>query len=82
MRTTLTLDEDVVVLLKRAMARQNLSLEKVVNDALRDGLSRQVSVRSQSTRFETRGMNLGRCFMPSLDNIGHVLRASEGEESN
>jgi hypothetical protein len=78
----LTLDEDVVVLLKRAMARQNLSLQKVVNDALRHGLSRQVSRRSRSTRFETRGMDLGRCLMPNLDNIAQVLAVSASEDSN
>jgi hypothetical protein len=80
MRTTLTLDDDVAALLKRAMSRRNRSLKEVVNDALRDALSRQVSVRSGATRFETRGVDLGRSLAPNLDNIAHVLAIAEGED--
>jgi hypothetical protein len=80
MRTTLTLDEDVAALLKRAMSRQRRSLKDVVNDALREGLARQVSPRSPSARFETRGVDLGRCLVPSLHNISQVLALAEGED--
>jgi hypothetical protein len=80
MRTTLTLDDDVAALLKRAMSRRNRSLKEVVNDALRDALSRQVSVRSGAARFETRGVDLGRSLVPNLDNIAHVLAIGEGED--
>ncbi len=80
MRTTLTLDDDVAALLKRAMSRQRRTLKDVVNDALRDGLARQVSPRPQPARFETRAANLGRCLVPSLDNIAQVLAFAEGED--
>jgi hypothetical protein len=80
MRTTLTLDDDVAALLKRAMSRRNRSLKDIVNDVLRDGLARQMSARAQATRFETRGRDLGRCLVPNLDNIAHVLGIAEGED--
>jgi hypothetical protein len=38
MRTTLTLDPDVEVLLQRAMREQGVPFKRVVNDALRKGL--------------------------------------------
>jgi len=37
-RTTLTLDPDVEVLLQRAMREQGVPFKRVVNDALRRGL--------------------------------------------
>jgi hypothetical protein len=41
MRTTLTLEPDVVQQLRRQMAEKKLSLTRIVNDALRAGLSHQ-----------------------------------------
>lgn len=45
MRTTITLDPDVDLMLKDAMRRQDAPFKKVVNDALRAGL-RQARPRS------------------------------------
>jgi hypothetical protein len=39
MRTTLTLDPDVAALLKKAVARGDVSFKDAVNDALRRGLA-------------------------------------------
>ena len=39
MRTTLTLDPDVARRVREAMARNKLSLKRIVNDALRAGLA-------------------------------------------
>jgi len=39
MRTTLTIDDDVIALLKRAERERGLSFKQVVNEALRRGLS-------------------------------------------
>lgn len=80
MRTTLTLDADVAALLKRVMARQQRSLKEVVNDALRESLMKHASPRPEPARFETRGVDLGRCLVPSLDNIAEVLALAEGED--
>ena len=42
MRTTLTLDPDVAALLKKAVARGEVSFKQAVNDALRRGLTEAV----------------------------------------
>ena len=39
MRTTLTLDPDVAMLLREAVRAREVSFKQVVNDALRNGLS-------------------------------------------
>lgn len=45
MRTTLTLDPDVVVLIEREMATKNIRFKQAVNDALRRQLSDAAGVR-------------------------------------
>ena len=39
MRTTVTLDSDVQVLLKKAMRKRDASFKQTLNDAIRQGLS-------------------------------------------
>ncbi len=47
MRTTLTLDEELFVLLKRRARERGVSFKEVVNDAIRTGLSqRRVPARA------------------------------------
>ncbi len=41
MRTTVTLDPDVVALLRKRMKERDLSFKDALNDAVRAGLSRQ-----------------------------------------
>ncbi len=55
MRTTVTLDEDVVQLLRRRMADQQVSFKKALNDAIRDGAAGPSAPR----RFVTRTADLG-----------------------
>lgn len=47
MRTTLTLDPDVVRLLKEEERRQGTSFKAVVNDAIRRGLAPQARARAR-----------------------------------
>jgi hypothetical protein len=79
MRTTLTLDDDVAALLKRARARRKESLKKIVNDALREALGRMTAPRAPSAPYRTPPMSLGRCLVGSLDDIAEVLALGEGE---
>lgn len=79
MRTTLTLDDDVVALLKRAQARRKQPLKKLVNDALREGLVRMTAPRPAPAPYRTRSMALGRCLLGSLDDVTQVLAVAEGE---
>jgi hypothetical protein len=79
MRTTLTLDDDVAVLLERARRAKRLSLKQIVNEALRAGLS-EVAISGQCRhKFKTRDADLGRCLIGSLNDVSEALVAGEGE---
>jgi hypothetical protein len=54
-------------------------MKQIVNEALRRGI-RDMTVRKRRRAiFRTRSVNLGSLLIPSLDNIGEVLAAAEGE---
>ncbi len=79
MRTTLSLDDDVAAMLERLRKRQEVSLKQVVNEALRRGLSQQLQKNAPTKPFTTHTVDLGRCRLPSLDNVAEVLAVAEGE---
>ena len=77
MRTTLTIDDDIVAKLKDEMKRSGRSFREIVNDMLRTGLS--LRQRPQKPKkFKVRARNLG--LRPGLnyDNIGELLDQIEG----
>lgn len=80
MRTTLTIDDDVAVLLKRTQKRKNLRFKDLINQALREGLlqldRKEMTPRSE---FRTAGMDSGPCRLSNLDNIAEILSMVEGE---
>jgi hypothetical protein len=55
MRTTVTLDDDVLQLVRRRMAEQQVSFKQALNDAIRAG----VAGRPAPARFTTRVADLG-----------------------
>lgn len=59
MRTTITLEPDVAVLVKRAMGERGLSFKEAVNEAIRAGLA-----PTPRKRFRTPTRRMG--FEPSL----------------
>jgi hypothetical protein len=82
MRTTLTLEPDVAERIKRRMKRMGLSLKRVVNDALRDGLAEEhraprvkFSVEPHSCRFKA-GIDLDK-----LNQLVDELAAEESVKS-
>ena len=79
MRTTLTLDDDVAALLKRATAKDKGSLKGVVNQALRIGLGTLTAPQSRRQPFHTTGFELGPSLVGSLDDVEEVLARVEGE---
>jgi hypothetical protein len=79
MRTTLTLDDDVAVLLEKLRKTQGLSLKKAVNIALRTGLRELTPPDRRRRRFRTGRVDLGRCLIGSLDDIAEALAIGEGE---
>jgi hypothetical protein len=79
MRTTLTLDDDVAVLLERVRRERKTTLKPVVNEALRLGLLAMNAPPPKGRAFKTRSANLGRCLIGSLDDVGEALAVAEGE---
>jgi len=55
MRTTVTLDDDVVQLIRRRMAQEGVSFKEALNEAVRDGAAGRPAPR----KFRTRTANIG-----------------------
>ena len=72
MRTTLSLDDDVAVLLEQMRKARDTTFKRVVNDALREGLAR-LSSPAETRAFRTQPVDLGSCYYPNLDNVWEVL---------
>lgn len=81
MRTTLTLDDDVAVLLRCVQEKRRAGLKAVVNDALRLGLQKlEEAPQAEQPRYRTRVVDGGRCRLPNLDKVTEVLAWAEGED--
>jgi hypothetical protein len=79
MRTTLTIDDDVAIALRRLRRIRKATLKQIVNEALRRGIRDMTVRKRRRATFRTRSANLGSLLIPSLDNIGEVLATAEGE---
>lgn len=79
MRTTLSLDDDVAVLLEKIRKAKGLSFKQVVNMALRTGLRQLTTPDSRHRKFRTRQVDLGRCLIGNLDDIVGALAVGERE---
>lgn len=79
MRTTLTLDKDVAVLLERLRKARGATLKDVVNEALREGLKRMAAPPRKQAPFRTEPVDLGRCLLGNVDNVAEVLAVAEGD---
>ena len=76
-RTTLTLDEDVIAKLKAEVRRRGQSFKVVVNEVLRAGLeTRRQSAKIASFKVRAREMGLRQGL--DYDNIGELLERIEG----
>ena len=78
MRTTLTLDDDNAILIKRLCDERQVSLKELVNEALRAGLQ-QLEVPTEVAEFRTDSVSVGCCLLPNLDDIAEALSLAEGE---
>jgi len=79
MRTTLTLDDDVAVVLSRLREERGLGLKDLINGALRAGLPALEEDRRPRRPFRTRAVDLGPCLLGSVDNVTEALAVAEGE---
>lgn len=64
MRTTLTLDPDVALKLKRTIARRKVTMKQAVNDALRAGLAN--TDKPPVVKFKVKPIHTGG-FQPGID---------------
>lgn len=79
MRTTLTLDDDVLDKARAIAAKRRTPFRRVVNEALRNGLQtlgNPPKTKPYRTLPHTMGLKAGR----SLDNIQALLAQIEGED--
>jgi len=79
MRTTLTIDDDVAVVLERVRRQRDARLKELVNEALRRGLRDMAARPRQREAFRTRSVSLGRVRIGGIDNIAEALAIAEGE---
>lgn len=79
MRTTLTLDDDVAAMLRRAQQLRKIRLRELVNQSLREGLASVMAPRPRGKPHRIKPVNLGHCRLANLDNITEALALFEGE---
>jgi hypothetical protein len=75
MRTTVTLDDDTLVVIRRLMRERNVSFKQALNDAIRQGTQR----RPAPAAFETRTAALGVPLI-NLDRALQIAGELEDEE--
>ncbi len=78
MRTTLTLDDDVAVLLERLRRARDANLKDIVNEALRRGLRDMSAPPRKRKAFRTRAFQMGKPLI-NIDNAAEALAHLEGE---
>jgi hypothetical protein len=78
MRTTLTLEDDVAVLLAQVQEERKETFKDVVNTALRTGLVAMTKPEPPRPVIRTKSFNTGKCLLPNLDCIGEVLEFLDG----
>jgi len=81
MRTTISLDDDVSVQLKREL-KSGRSFKEIVNDALRRGLAQFESERVSDCRvvYQIKPFDSGKCLVNDLDSISEAIANVEGEK--
>ena len=66
------LDDDVAALIEQMRKARDTTFKQIVNDALREGLTR-LSSPDESQAIQTQPADLGRCYFPNLDNAWELL---------
>lgn len=74
MRTTITLDPDVELLVRRAMERKGVGFKQAVNEGLRKGLGQQ------RKPFRTEPFDFGGPFRVDVTKALRLAAELEGEE--
>jgi len=80
MRTTLTIDDDLLDKAKALAAKLRAPFRRVVNEALRTGLQVVEDTPPQTRPYRTRPHKMGLKAGRNLDNIQELLSQIEGED--
>jgi hypothetical protein len=80
MRTTLSIDDDVIERARAIAGKLNTPFKTIVNEALRAGLD-QVEQPAKQRRYKTKPHKMGLRQGRNLDNIQELLAQVEGEDS-
>jgi len=80
MRTTLTIDDDVLERARSIAKQRNLPFKQVVNEALRNGLD-EVEKPARKRPYKTKTHDMGLKEGRSLNNIQELLAQIEGEDA-
>lgn len=80
MRTTLSLDDDVIQKAKKAAAKSGKPFRQVVNAALRAGLD-IIATPAEATPYQTKAHKMGLRAGKNLDDIQELLAQIEGEDA-
>jgi len=80
MRTTLSIDDDVLEKAKAAAAKRRLPFRTIINEALRAGL-KTMATPPEAVPYQTEPHELGLKAGKNLDNIQELLAQIEGEGS-
>jgi hypothetical protein len=80
MRTTLSIDDDVLEKAKAAAAKRRLPFRTIINEALRAGL-KTFGTPPQAVPYRTEAHKLGLKAGRNVDNIQELLTQVEGEDS-
>jgi hypothetical protein len=80
MRTTLSIDDDVMERTRALAAKLRTPFKTVVNETLRAGLDK-VELATKQRRYKTKPHTMGLRQGRNLDNIQELLAQIEGEDS-
>lgn len=81
MRTTLTLDPDVAVLIERELSERKTTLKALVNEKLRKGFAASASSGGRRSFNLPKAMDLGKPLLENLDNVAEILELIEGDSN-
>ena len=80
MRTTITLDDDVALMLEKLQKEEQKPFKQVVNEVLRKGLVERKPEITQKAQYSTPELHAGQCKYPDLDNVAEILAVAERED--
>jgi hypothetical protein len=80
MRTTISIDDDVLERARAVAAKMRTPFKTVINEALRAGLD-HVEQPANRRRYKTKPHAMGLRSGRNLDNIQELLAQIEGEDS-